>query len=152
MADFVIAFVILMIMCLINGLFPSWEYVYIPFLVVLMLMTAAGIGMWLSALAVQFRDVKFAITFMIQILMYVTPVVWPVSLLDQKIVPVYGHWVKTIYGLYPMAGVIEGFRAVLFHKTMPWDLLIPGTISAVVIMMAGAFYFRKAEKLFADVA
>jgi lipopolysaccharide transport system permease protein len=152
LVDFAIAFVILLIMCMVNGLFPGWQYLYLPLLLLLMMATSAGVGAWLSALAVQYRDIKFAITFLVQIMMYLTPVVWPVSLLDEKVVPVYGHWVKIAYGFYPMAGVIEGFRAVLFHKPMPWDLLVPGAFSAFILLMAGAFYFRKSEKVFADVA
>jgi lipopolysaccharide transport system permease protein len=152
LVDFFIAFGILLIMCMANGLYPTWQYLYIPYLLMLMIMTAAGIGSWLSALAVQYRDVKFAITFIIQLLMYLTPVVWPTSLIDQKIVPVYGHWVKILYGCYPLAGVIEGFRAVMFNKPMPWDLLIPGSISAVIILLIGTLYFRKTENIFADVA
>jgi lipopolysaccharide transport system permease protein len=150
--DFSIAFAILVIMCLLNGVYPSFTWLYIPFLLVLMIMTAGGIGMWLSSLAVQYRDVKFAITFIIQLLMYLAPVVWPLSLFDAKITSQYGHWVKIVYGLYPMAGIIEGFRSAIFNRSMPWDVLIPGICSSMVIIVTGALYFRKMEKVFADVA
>ena len=85
-----------------------------------MILTSAGIGMWLSALAIQYRDIPHGIQFMSQILMYAAPVVWPVSLIGEK----FGESVKLIYGLYPMVGVIEGFRSSLLDSNpMPWDLI-----------------------------
>ena len=81
--------------------------------------------------------------------MYAAPVVWPVSLISEK----YGESVKLIYGLYPMVGVIEGFRsAILGHNPMPWDLIGMGTLTAVTLFISGALYFKKKERLFADVA
>jgi len=117
-----------------------------------MVLTASGIGMWLSALAIKYRDVKHAVYFLSQLLMYAAPVVWPVSLITVQF-PVWGPWIRLFYGLYPMAGVIEGFRAALLGTTcMPWDLIVPGTLSAVLIFLSGAWYFRRTERVFADVA
>jgi lipopolysaccharide transport system permease protein len=99
----------------------------------------------LSALAIQYRDIKYAVPFLSQILLYAAPVVWPVSLVPDKY--------RLIYGLYPMAGIIEGFRsALLGTNPMPWDLIAMGTLSTAVLLLSGAFYFRKMEKIFADVA
>ena len=153
LADFGIALGVLFIMMPFYGLWPSWQLIYAPLLILLMILTAGGIGMWLSALAVQYRDIKFAITFIVQILMFGAPVVWSIVQFDQKITAVHGYWARLVYGLYPMAGVIEGFRASLIGKVpMPWDLIGMGTISAVILFVSGAFYFRRMEKIFADVA
>jgi lipopolysaccharide transport system permease protein len=110
-----------------------------------MMLTSAGIGMFLSALAIQYRDVRHAMGFTIQALMYAAPVVWPVS----KLPPGVRLW----YGLYPMAGVIEGFRASLLNTgPMPWDLIAMGSITATTSFLVGALYFRRTERFFADVA
>mgnify|MGYP001990633423 CR=1 FL=1 len=114
-----------------------------------MIITSAGIGMWLSALAIQYRDVRHAINFLSQLMMYAAPVVWPVSLLHEKFGESFSFW----YGLYPMAGVIEGFRSALIgHNSMPWNLIGMGTLTAVTLFVTGAFYFRRKERIFADVA
>ena len=106
----------------------------------------------LSALAIQYRDIRFAMQFVVQLLMYAAPVVWPASLITERL-PHWGGTVRMIYGLYPMVGVIEGFRAAMLGKTaMPWDLIGMGTLSAVVLFVTGAFYFRRMERIFADVA
>ncbi len=145
LVDFGIAFVILLLMMAGFSIAPTWNVVFLPWLIVLMILTAAGVGMWLSALAIQYRDVRFALSFIAQLLMYAAPVVWPASLVPEQLRP--------LYGLYPMAGVIEGFRsALLGTNPMPWDLILPGTLSAVVIAISGAFYFRRLERIFADVA
>ena len=145
LVDFGIAFVILLLMMAGFAIAPTWNVVFLPLLIVLMILTVSGIGMWLSALAIQYRDVRFAMPFIAQLLMYAAPVVWPASLVPERL--------RLLYGLYPMAGVIEGFRsALLGTNPMPWDLILPGTLSAVVIVISGAFYFRRLERIFADVA
>jgi lipopolysaccharide transport system permease protein len=143
--DFAIAFVILGLMMVWYSFTPTRYIAMIPLLILLMILTSAGIGIWLSVLAIQFRDIKHAIPFVSQILMYAAPVVWPVSLIPS------GY--RLLYGLYPMAAVIEGFRsALLGTTTMPWDLILMGTLSAGVILVSGALYFRRIERIFADVA
>ena len=145
LVDFVIAFAILGLLMPYYGIIPNINAVFLPFLVFLMILTASGIGMWLSALAIQYRDVGQAIQFFAQLLMYAAPVVWPVSLIPDQY--------RLIYGLYPMAGVIEGFRSSLVGTNpMPWDLILMGTIAAVILALSGAFYFKRMEKIFADVA
>jgi lipopolysaccharide transport system permease protein len=145
LADFFIAFIILAILMVIYHVPVSANIVYLPIFIVLMIMSAAGLGMWLSAMAVQYRDIKFAITFVVQLLMYAAPVVWDINKLPKE------YW--PYYGLYPMAGIIEGFRASIYGTHgMPWDLILPGVAVTVIIFITGAFYFRRMEKVFADVA
>jgi len=147
--DFLIAFIILFILMAWYKISPTVNIIWIPFLIILMILTATGIGMWLSALAIQYRDIPHGIQFLSQLLMYSAPVVWPVSLISER----FGETAKLFYGLYPMAGVIEGFRSSLLgHNPMPWDLLSMGTLSAAILFISGAFYFKKKERIFADVA
>ena len=149
LVDFAIAFIILFLMMAWYRIAPTANIIYLPLLIVMMILTAAGIGMWLSAMAIQYRDIKHAIQFLSQLLMYMAPVVWPVSLISEK----FGTTVRLIYGLYPMVGIIEGFRAALIGTTpIPWDLVGIGSFSASVIVLSGAFYFSRMEKTFADVA
>lgn len=149
LVDFAIAFLIIIVMMIWFGIAPTVNVLWLPVLMLLMILTASGMGMWLAALAVQYRDVKHAMSFATQLLMYAAPVVWPVSALTER----FGETARLVYGLYPMAGVIEGFRSALLNTTpMPWDLIGLGTVSAVIIALSGAFYFRRMEGVFADVA
>ena len=149
LVDFAIAFLLIVGMMIWYGVPPTVNMLYLPLLIILMVMTAAGIGMWLSALTIQYRDIKHATQFLAQFLMYAAPVVWPVSLITEN----YGETARLVYGLYPMAGVIEGFRsAIIGTHEMPWDLIGIGTISAVLLFVTGAFYFKRMERRFADVA
>lgn len=145
LVDFFISFTVLAILMTWYGIAPAAGVVILPGLILLMMLTAAGMGMWLSALAIQYRDVRHALPFMTQLLMYAAPVIWPVSLVPETY--------RTVYGLYPMAGVIEGFRSVLLGTvSIPWDLILSGSLSGVIIFLSGAFYFRRTERVFADVA
>jgi lipopolysaccharide transport system permease protein len=145
LVDFAISLVILAGMMAWFRIVPTWNVLFLPFLMLLMICTASAIGMWLSALAIQYRDIKFAVPFLAQLLLYAAPVVWPASLIPDKY--------RLLYGLYPMAGVIEGFRsALLGTNPMPWDLIAMGTLSSSLILFSGALYFRKMERVFADVA
>lgn len=149
LVDFAIAFLVIFLMMLWYRMMPTANVVFLPFLILLMMLTAAGVGMWLAALAVQYRDVKHAMPFVSQLLMFAAPVVWPVSSLTER----FGETARVLYGLYPMAGVIEGFRAALLGTTpMPWDLILVGTLSALFIALTGAYYFKRMEGVFADVA
>lgn len=143
--DFAIASSILVVMMVWYGIVPTFNVIFLPLLVLLMILTAAGIGMWLSALAIQYRDIRHAMQFVVQLLMYAAPVIWPVSLIPEKY--------RLLYGIYPMSGVIEGFRSSLLGATpMPWDLILMGTASSLIIAISGALYFRRMERVFADVA
>lgn len=142
--DFFIALLTMMILMAIYGIMPSSAIFHLPLMILIMLLTASGIGIWLSALAIQYRDIKFVLQFIVQVLMYAAPVVWPASLIPDEY--------RLLYGCYPMAGVIEGFRASLIGaKAMPWDLITCGAISSLALFFAGAYYFRMRERFFADV-
>lgn len=149
LVDFAIAFVFIGALMLWFHIPPTVNVVFLPLLVILMMVTAAGTGLWLSALAVQYRDIQHAMTFVVQLMMYAAPVVWPVSALTER----FGQTARLIYGLYPMVSVIEGFRAALLDATpMPWDIIIIGGLSATVMAISGAYYFKRMEAIFADVA
>jgi len=145
LVDFIIAFSLVFALMAWYGITPTINILFIPFLVILMILTASGIGMWLSALAIQYRDVPYGVQFLSQLMMYAAPVAWPASLIPEEY--------RFFYGFYPMVGVIEGFRsALLGHNPMPWDLIATGTITAILIFFFGAFFFRRKERIFADVA
>jgi lipopolysaccharide transport system permease protein len=145
LVDFGIALGLLACMMGWFHIMPTLNVLFLPLLLLLMTCTAAGLGMWLSALAIQYRDIKYVVPFLSQVLLYAAPVVWPASLVPTQY--------RFLYGLYPMAGVIEGFRsALLATNPMPWDLIAMGTLTGSALLFSGAFYFRKMEKVFADVA
>ncbi len=149
LADFAIAFIILIVMMIFYGISPTWNIVYLPLLILMMILTSLGVGMWLSSLAIQYRDVRFAIGFFTTLLMYTAPVVFPASLILEK----FSYTAYLFYGIYPMVGVIEGFRASLLgFKPMPWDLISVGAVSSVILFVTGALYFKRTERVFADVA
>jgi lipopolysaccharide transport system permease protein len=144
LVDFAIAMLILLGMMIWFRITPTLWTLALPLLVLLMILSAAGAGMWLTALAVQYRDIKFGLGFGVQLLMYAAPVVYPTSLIPDQY--------RLLYGLNPMAGVIEGFRsALLGTNPMPLDLILVGSVTAVLIALSGVFYFRKMERNFADV-
>ncbi|MDQ3021274.1 MAG: ABC transporter permease [Bacteroidota bacterium] len=148
LADFMIAFILLIIMMIFYNIVPTINLVFLPLLILLMILTSLGLGMWLSSLAIQYRDVKFAIGFITTLLMYGAPVVFPASLIIEK----FGYTYYLLYGLYPMVGVIEGFRSSLLgFSPMPWDLIGIGSISSLIIFISGTYYFKRAERIFADV-
>jgi lipopolysaccharide transport system permease protein len=142
--DFALAFVVLLGMMLFYGIVPTAAVVWLPLLLLLALVTALGVGLWLTAMNVQFRDVCYAVPFLIQAWMFATPIAYPSSLLDEP-------W-RTLYGINPMAGVVEGFRwALLGTETAPGPIVIVSAVVAVGLLISGAFYFRRMEKTFADV-
>jgi len=149
LVDFAIAFVILFGLMAWYGISPTFNIVFLPILILMMMLTASGIGMWLSAMAIQYRDIPQGVGFFSQLLMYAAPVVWPLSLLKDR----FGESATLVYGIYPMIGVIEGFRsALLGHNPMPWALIGIGTVSALVMFISGTLYFKRKERIFVDVA
>jgi len=142
--DFVLAFAVLLGMMAFYGLWPTSAVIWLPLLLLLALVTALGVGLWLSAMNVQFRDVRYAVPFLIQFWMFATPIAYPSSLLSQP-------W-RTIYALNPMVGVVEGFRwALLGIQTSPGPVIIVSALAALATLVSGAFYFRRMEKTFADI-
>lgn len=142
--DFLLAFGILLVMMVLYSVPISLKVFWFPVFLSLALVTSLGVGLWLSALNVQYRDVRYVVPFIAQFWMLATPIAYPSSLLNEP-------W-RTVYGLNPMAGVVEGFRwALLGSKISVGPLLIASSLAAVLILIGGAFYFRRMEKTFADV-
>ena len=142
--DFLLAFVVLVGMMLYFGIAPTINIIWLPLFLLLGFVTSLGVGLWLSALNVQFRDVRYAVPFLTQIWLFATPIVWPSSLLDEP-------W-RTLYGLNPMAGVVEGFRwALLGVDPAPGPIVIVSALASVGLLISGLFFFRRMEKTFADV-
>jgi lipopolysaccharide transport system permease protein len=142
--DFVLAFAVLLGMMLFYGILPTVNILWLPLFVLLIFVTALGVGFWLSALNVQFRDVRYTVPFLTQFWLFATPIAYPSSLLSEP-------W-RTLYGINPMVGVIEGFRwALLGTDTAPGPIIIVSTVVALILFFGGAFYFRRLERSFADV-
>ena len=142
--DFLIAFAVLIVMMLYYSLLPTLNVLWLPLFFLLAMVTSLGVGLWLSALNVEYRDVRFIVPFITQFWLFVTPIAYPSSLLPEP-------W-HTLYGLNPMVGVVEGFRwALLGTKTAPGPIIAVSSAAAIVILITGAFYFRRMEKTFADI-
>ncbi|HEY8831258.1 MAG TPA: ABC transporter permease, partial [Gemmatimonadaceae bacterium] len=144
LVDFGVAFLMLIAMMFWYRLVPTANAVWLPLFVLLAVVTALGVGLWLSALNVQYRDVKYVVPFLTQFWLFATPVAYPSSLLS-------GRW-REVYALNPMVGVVEGFRwALLGTRTQALGVIAVSSATAVVILVSGAFYFRRMERTFADV-
>jgi lipopolysaccharide transport system permease protein len=142
--DFAIAFLVMLAMMLYYGLIPSLNVIWLPLFLLLALVTSLGVGLWLSALNVEYRDVRYVVPFITQFWLLATPIAYPSSLLHEP-------W-RTIYGLNPMVGVVEGFRwALLRTNSAPGPIIAVSSAAAVLILITGAFYFRRMEKTFADI-
>lgn len=142
--DFLFAFLVLIGLMFWYGIVPTANVVWLPLLLLLAFGTALGVGLWLSAMNVQFRDVRYTIPFLAQFWLFATPIAYPSSLLSEP-------W-RTIYGINPMVGVVEGFRwALLGTATAPGPLIIVSALTMLTILITGMFYFRRMESTFADV-
>jgi len=142
--DFVLSFILLIGMMLYFGFFPTHNVFWLPLFLLLALTTSLGVSLWLSALNVEFRDVRYTIPFLTQFWLFSTPIAYPSNLLSEP-------W-KTIYGINPMVGVVDGFRwALLGTSTPPGQAIVVSTLAALLLLVSGAFYFRRMEKNFADV-
>lgn len=142
--DFVLALLVLVAMMLFYGIVPTYKVVFLPLFLLLALITSLGVGIWLSALNVKFRDVRYIVPFLTQFWLFATPIAYSSSLLSEP-------W-RTFYGLNPMVGVVEGFRwALLGTNTKPGMMIIVSSLAAITLLLSGAFYFRRVEKTFADI-
>ncbi|MFW2439593.1 MAG: ABC transporter permease [Arenicellales bacterium] len=145
LVDFCIAMVLLACLMVFYQIMPTSGILFLPLLIVMMMISAAGIGMWLTALAIQYRDVNYAMSFVLQLFMYAAPVVYPTSLIPAEY--------RLLYAINPMVGVIEGFRSVLLGTIpIPWGLISVGFVSSIIIAASGMVYFLGKERIFADVA
>jgi len=139
--------------CVVLAIMMAWYHVtpsvlaipMIPALLLLTILTATGVGCWLAAIYIQYRDVRHIVPFIVQIWMYISPVVYPLSLVPERY--------RTLYALNPMAGIIQTFRVVLLRTgEIPWGTLGISTIVGVSLFLSGTLYYRRTEHLFADVA
>ena len=144
LVDFAIAFSVLILLMLHYGIVPAWTIASLPLFVMFAILTALAAGLWLSALNVQYRDVRYTVGFLTQIWLFLSPVAYPSSLVPE-------HW-RALYGLNPMAGVVEGFRWALLGKTPASGAMLAISVVVVVILLIGGLlYFRRMENSFADV-
>lgn len=143
LVDFGISLLILLCVMVYYRVLPSWNLLFSPLFLVMMISVPAGIGMWLSALAIRFRDVKFAMPFVVRMLIYSAPIVYSASSIPEKY--------RIIYSLNPIVGVIEGFRSCLLGTPIHWIYILPGIFTAIFLLLSGALYFTRMERIFVDV-
>jgi lipopolysaccharide transport system permease protein len=143
LADLVVAGIVLALAMVVGGRLPGAAALWVVPLSLLAAGAALGAGLWLAALNVRYRDVKYVVPFLTQLWLFVTPVVYPTTLLDER-------W-RVAYALNPMVGVVEGFRWALFGGTAPAALVASSSIGALLMLGTGAIYFRRVERSFADV-
>ena len=143
LVDFGISMLIVLGVIFFYSIIPTWNLLFLPLFVVLMMCIAAGVGMWLSAMAIRFRDVRHAMPFVVRMLMYTAPIVYSASSIPETY--------RTIYSLNPLVGVIEGFRACLLGTPFPWHFIWPGMAIAIILLVSGALYFQRMERVFVDV-
>ena len=142
--DFAIAFVVLLGMLFYYGLVPGRQVLALPLFIVLAVVTALAVGVWLSALNVQYRDVRYTINFLVQFWLFATPVAYPSSIIPDR-------W-RVLYGLNPMVGVVDGFRWSLLGKPeSPGALVLVSALVVTTLLVCGVFYFRRMEQQFADI-
>jgi len=143
--DFTISFCVLLAMMLWFGLLPTWRVVTLPVFLLLVAATALGVGLWLSALNVRYRDIGHVMPFVIQSWFFASPVIYPVTMVPER-------W-RLLYSLNPMVGVLEGFRWALLGKEAPQlDVMAASTVAVGALLVGGAFYFKRVERTFADLA
>jgi len=142
--DFLLAFAMLMTYVMYRGFWPTWRMLWLPAFLLLAVVTSLGVGLWLSALNVQYRDVRYTVPFLTQVWLFSTPIAYPSSMMHEP-------W-HTIYGLNPMVGVVEGFRwAIVGGGRGPDAMFAVSCVTATATLVTGAFYFRSMEKGFADI-
>jgi len=143
LVDFSISLMLVVAVMFYYQISPTRNLVYLPLLVLLMMVIPTGIGLWFSALAIRYRDVKFAMPFVIRMLIYSAPILYPLSAIPEQY--------RFLYSLNPIVAVIEGFRASLLGMPMPWESILPGSLVAALVLIFGAIYFRRMERVFVDV-
>jgi len=143
LVDFSISMMLVVAVMIYYQISPTWNLLYLPLLVLLMMIVPSGVGLWLSALAIRYRDVKFAMPFIIRMLIYSAPILYSASAIPDQY--------RFLYSLNPIVAVVEGFRACLLGLPMPWEFILPGSLVAVLVLVFGAVYFRRMERVFVDV-
>ncbi len=143
MVDFLISFLILLFIFFYYRVAPTWNLIFFPLFVVFMMTIPAAVGLWLSSLAIRFRDIKFALPFILRMLIYTAPIVYSASAIPEKY--------RMVYSLNPIVGVVEGFRACLLGTPLQWNYILPGLAVSCLLLISGAVYFKRTERFFADV-
>jgi lipopolysaccharide transport system permease protein len=143
LVDFAISMLILIAVLIFYRVTPTWNILLFPLFLMLMMSISIGVGAWLSAMAIRFRDVRHAMPFVIRMLMFTAPIVYSASRIPEKY--------RIIYSMNPVVAVIEGFRACFLGTPMPWMFIWPGIITTVVILISGVAYFQRMEHVFVDV-
>lgn len=143
LVDFTISILLLSCVMFWYRVTPTWNLLYFPVFLLLMVMVASGVGMWLSSFAIRYRDFKYAMPFVMKMLIYTAPIVYSAASIPDKY--------RLIYSLNPIVGVIEGFRAALLGTPMPWAYIWPGMLTAALVFVTGGLYFKRMERIFADV-
>lgn len=143
LVDFFVALSILILMMAYYGFVPTLNIIWLPFFLFLAVLTSISVGLWLSALNVKYRDFQYTVPFLIQMWLFVSPVVYPASMIPEKY--------RLLYGLNPMAGVIEGFRWALLGTNPPGAMIFVSVIIVILLFVGGLFYFKRMEQYFADV-
>jgi len=143
LVDFCVSFSILVVMMAYYGFIPTVNVIFLPLFILFAVLTSLSVGIWLSALNVMYRDFQYTVPFLVQIWLYASPVVYPSSLLPEK-------W-QVLYGLNPMAGVIEGFRWALLGTNPPGAMMGVSLAVVLALLIAGIFYFRRVEQYYADI-
>jgi len=143
LVDFAISIVLLIAVMVYYGVVPTANIIFLPIFLVMMVSVPVAIGLWLSSLAIRFRDVKFAMPFAIKMLIYSAPILYSASQIPDE----YRFW----YSINPIVGVVEGFRACLLGTDIPWMYVLPGFATALILLASGAMYFRRMERVIVDV-
>ncbi|MFM7023965.1 MAG: ABC transporter permease [Flavobacteriales bacterium] len=171
LVDFAIAMLVLAVMLIYyyqtepGSIAIGMNILFLPLLILLLVIFSFGISLWFSALAIQYRDLNQIVIFLSQFMMYMAPIVWPFSRLHGKIAPQVealigiegtASFFEKLYSFFPLAGIIEGFRSCLIggkaYSEMPWELIINGSITSILLLLTGVYFFRTKESIFADVA
>jgi lipopolysaccharide transport system permease protein len=143
LVDFLIAFGLLVGLMIYYKVAVSWALLMIPLLTMLLALLALAVGMWMSALNVKYRDIRYALPFAIQLLMFASPLIYPVSMLPPKL--------RLALTFNPLTGLIEGYRAAVFGRAFPWKAIAVSTVITLCVLVFSAYFFRKTEKNFADI-
>jgi lipopolysaccharide transport system permease protein len=143
LVDFAISILLILVAMIYYGVYPTTNLLYLPLFLLMMIAVPLGMSLWLSALAIRFRDVKFAMPFVMRMLIYSAPIVYSATKIPEK-------W-RFVYSLNPVVGVIEGYRACLLGTDIPWMFILPGILTCVLLVLGGLLYFHRMEKVFVDV-
>jgi lipopolysaccharide transport system permease protein len=143
LVDFLISTALLLAIMIYYGVVPTWRFLLLPFFILMMVLSSAGAGFWLSSLAIRFRDIKHGMPFVIRMFMYTAPIVYSAASIPEKY--------RLLYSLNPLVGVIEGFRASLLGLDYSWQYILPGILVTILITFSGLIYYNRSEHFFADV-